>query len=328
MMKRREFITLVGGAVAWPMAAHGQQPERMRRVGVLTTHREGDEEVGMWLAAFRHRLEQLGWRVSNNLQIEARFAGGDVDRLRGYASELVGLRSDVILANGTPVVAALQEATRTIPIVFVNAQNPIGSGFVASLAKPSGNITGFVSFEPAMGGKWLETLSEVAPDVKRIAALYNPNTHTGQYWPSIEAAARAMSLKLARLPFVDASEIDQALSNFANEPHGGVLVLADISTGLHRELIISNVARHRLPAVYPYRAFINSDGLAYYGVDQRDLVRQSAHYVDRILKGERPTELPVQGSVKYEFVINLKTAKALGLEVPPTLLARADEVIE
>ena len=327
-MKRREFIAGLAGAAAWPIAARAQQPHSVRRVGVLTTHREGDEEVRLWLAAFRHRLEQLGWKVSNNLQIEARFAGGDGDRLRGYAAELVGLRSNVILANGTPVVAALQEATQTIPIVFVNAQNPVGSGFVASLAKPSGNITGFVSFEPAMGGKWLETLSEVAPNVKRVAALYNPNTHTGQYWSSVEAAARAMSLKLARMPFVDASAIDQALSDFASEPHGGVLVLADISTGLHRELIITKAARYRLPAVYPYRAFINSGGLAYYGVDQTDLVRQSAHYVDRILKGEMAAELPVQGSVKYEFVINLKTAKALGLEVPPTLLARADEVIE
>jgi putative ABC transport system substrate-binding protein len=327
-VRRREFITLIGGAAAWPLVAQAQQAERMRRVGILTTHREGDAEVGSWLVAFRQRLEVLGWKASTNLELESRFAGGDADRLRAHALELVGLRSDVILANGTPVVAALQQVTKTIPIVFVNAQNPVGSGFVASLSRPSGNITGFISFEPDMGGKWLETLSEVAPDVKRVAALYNPQTHTGQYWASIESAARTMSLILVRMPFLDVSEIDQVLSTFASEPHGGVLVLADISTGLHREVIVNRAARYRLPAVYPYRAFISSGGLAYYGVDQTDLVRQSAHYVDRILKGEKAAELPVQGSVKYELVINLKAAKSLGLDVPPTLLARADEVIE
>jgi putative ABC transport system substrate-binding protein len=328
-MQRREFITLIGGAtVAWPLGARAQQPERMQLVGVLMGAAESDLEAQSLISTTRHRLGELGWSEGRNIRIEDRWTAGDNNRLRAYAAELAQLKPDVIICEGTPVVAALQQATRTIPIVFVNANNPIGSGFVASIARPGGNITGLVSFEPAMGGKWLETLKGIAPDVARVALIYNPQTHTGQHFQSIEAASRSLAVKAIRLPFSNAAEIERALGDFAREPKGGLLVLPDISTNLHRDLICALAARHRLPAIYPFRRFITSGGLAYYGADTKDMHRKLAEYVDRILKGAKPADLPVQTPTKFELIINLKTAKALGLTIPPALLTSADEVIE
>jgi putative ABC transport system substrate-binding protein len=332
-MNRRAFITLLAGASAAssplrPPAACAQQPERIRRVGVLMGLAENDLEAQSLINRTWDRLEELGWSEGRNIRIEQRWTAGDSNRLRAYAAELAQLKPDVIVCEGTPVVAALQQATRSIPIVFANANDPIGSGFVASIARPGGNITGFVSFEPAMVGKWLQTLKEIAPDVARVALVYNPQTHTGMFFQSTEPAARSLAVKTIRLPFSNAAEIEHALGDFAREPNGGLLVLPDNSTNLHRDLICMLAARHRLPAICPFRRFISSGGLAYYGADTKDMYGKLAEYVDRVLKGAKPADLPVQTPTKFELIINLKTAKAIGLEVPPTLLARADEVIE
>src|SRR5262245_8789086 len=257
-----------------------------------------------------------------------RSADGDPELLRVHAVALARSAPEVILTDSTPATAALQQATRSIPIVFVNAQNPVGSGFVASIARPGSNITGFVAFEPTMGGKWLEIIKEVAPDMARVALLHNPQTHTGQYWRSIEAAAPVLAVQIIPAPFREATDIEQTIAAFARGPKGGLVVLPDTSTTLHRELIVRLAARHRLPAIYPFRFFVADGGLISYGVDEIDQYRRAAGYVDRILKGEKPGDLPVQAPTKFELVINLKTAKALSLEVPPMLLARADEVIE
>jgi putative tryptophan/tyrosine transport system substrate-binding protein len=328
-MKRREFITLLGGAVAmWPVAARAQQPVRMRRIAVLNNFAESDRDAQAWISAFQQRLESLGWSKDRNLRIDVRWGAGDLGHLRGHAAELVSMTPDVAFADSTPAIAALQQTTRTTPIVFVGGSNPVGSGFVASLARPGGNITGFISFEPTIGGKWLETLKEIAPSVARIALIYNPETHTGQYFQLIETAAPSLAVKLVRVAFHDAADIERGINGFVREPHGGVLVLSDPSAALHRDLIVTLAARHRLPAVYPFRQFITGGGLISYGVDRPDQYRRAAEYVSRILNGEKPADLPVQAPTKFELVINLKTAKALGLDVPPALLARADEVIE
>jgi putative ABC transport system substrate-binding protein len=328
-MRRRDLIIAIGGAVAvWPIAARAQQPERIRRVGVLLGTAESDPEARSLISATRHRLEQLGWSEGRNIRMENRWTAGDSERLRAYAAELAQLNSDVIVCEGTPVVAAVQQATRTIPVVFVNANNPIGSGFVASIARPGGNITGFVSSEPAMGGKWLETLKEIAPDVVRVGLVYNPQTHTGQNFQSIESVSQALAVKAIRLPFSNAAEIERTVGDFAREPKGGLLVLPDNSTILHRNLICTLAAQFQLPAIYPFRRFITSGGLTYYGADTKDMYQKLAEYVDRILKGVKPADLPVQTPTKFELIINLRTAKALGLSIPPTLLVRADEVIE
>jgi putative ABC transport system substrate-binding protein len=327
-MRRREFITLLGGATTWPLGVRAQQPERIRQVGLLIGTAKSDLEAQSLMRRTRYRLEELGWSEGRNIRIEDRWTAGDSNRLQAYAAELAELKPDVIVCEGTPVVAALQQATRTIPIVFVNANNPIGSGFVASIARPGGNITGLVSFEPAMGGKWLETLKEIAPDVARVGLIYNPRTHSGQHFQSIDSVSETLAVKITRLPFSDAAEIERSLDDFAREPKGGLLVLPDISTNLHNDLICTLAARHRLPAVYPFRRFITRGGLTYYGADTNDMYRKLAEYVDRILKGAKPADLPVQTPTKFELIINLKTAKALGLAIAPTLLARADEVIE
>jgi putative tryptophan/tyrosine transport system substrate-binding protein len=328
-MQRRAFITLLGGtAAAWPLAARAQQSERIRLVGTLIGTAESDPEAQSLISRTRHRLEELGWSEGRNIRIEVRWTAGDNGRLRAHAADLAQLKPDVIVCEGTPVVAALQQATRTVPIVFVNANNPIGSGFVASIARPGGNITGLVSFEPAMGGKWLETLKEIAPDVARVALIYNPQTHSGQHFQSIDSVSQALAVKAIRVPFSNAADIELALGDFAREPKGGLLVLPDISTNLHNDLICRLAAQHRVPAIYPFRRFINSGGLTYYGADTNDMYRKLAEYVDRILKGDKPADLPVQTPTKFELIINLKTAKALGLTVPPSLLTRADEVIE
>jgi putative ABC transport system substrate-binding protein len=326
-MRRRDFVlNLVGGAVAWPLAARAQSAQR--RIGVLQPQRESDQEAQSWVGAFRLELEKLGWREGDNVQIDYLWYSGNLDRLRTYAEQLASLQPDVIFCMSTPTVAALQKATRTVPIVFVNANNPVGDGFVASLARPGGNTTGFVAYEPDIGGKWLEVLKEIAPGVTRVAQVYNPKTHTGQYFGSIEAASHGLSVKPVRVPFADAAELERGINAFAREPNGGLIVLPDTSTRVHRDLIVRLAAAHRMPAVYSYRLFITSGGLAYYGTSTTDQFKHAAAYVDRILKGAKPAELPVQAPTRFELVVNLKTAKALGLTIPESFLLRANEVIE
>jgi putative ABC transport system substrate-binding protein len=329
-MRRREFITLAGAlAIAvWPLELRAQRPDRVRRVGVLTDLVDSDRDAQSWISTLRQQLDRSGWSDGRNLRVEVRWGAGDLARLAGYADELVSLTPDVLFGDSTPAIAALQKATRTIPIVFVGGSNPVGSGFVASLARPGGNITGFISFEPNMGGKWLETLKELAPGILRVGLIYNPQTHTGQYFDSIERAAQVLAVQLIRLPFDNATEIERGLDDLARAPNSGLLVLSDPSTGLHRDLIIASVARHRLPAIYPFRWFVTSGGLASYGVDRRDQYQRAAEYVSRILKGEKPADLPVQAPIKFELLINVKTAKTLGLTIPPSILLRADETLE
>ena len=327
-MKRRDFIALIGGAAAWPLAARAQRPDQMRRIGVLMDYSQTDQFAESLLRVFRERLESFGWSDGRNIRIDYRWAAGDADLLRSYSAELVGLKPDVIFGRGTPVVAALQAATGTVPIVFMNANNPIGSGFIASIARPGGNITGFVAFEPDMGGKWLETLREIVPNITRVGLVYNPQTYTGQHFPSIELTARSLAIKIVRLPFHDAGGIEQGLSDYALESNGGLLVLPDNSTNLHRDLIVRLATRHRLPAIYPFRQFMAAGGLACYGADDKDQSQKAAEYVSRILNGARPGDLPVQFPTRFELVINIKASKAIGIDVPPMLLARADEVIE
>jgi putative ABC transport system substrate-binding protein len=330
-MRRREFITLIGGAaVAWPLSARAQHPSAMRRIGVLMGIAENDTDAKPRATAFEHGLQELGWTEGRNVRIEYRWAAADFERMRAYAAELVALAPDLILANSTPVVAALQQATRDIPIVFVNVVDPVGSGFVANLARPGGNITGFLIFEFSMGGKWLETLKQVAPRVKRVAMIFNPQTAPfGESFARVaEAAAPAFAVEMVSAMVRDSAELDGAVASFAGNPDGGLIVLPDLFNTDHRDTIVALAARHRLPAVYPFRYFAASGGLVSDGVDGNDLFRRSASYVDRILKGEKPADLPVQAPTEYELVINLKAAKALGLDVPPSLLARADEVIE
>jgi putative ABC transport system substrate-binding protein len=327
-MKRREFISLIGSAAAWPFAAGAQSAERVRRIGVLANFAESDADTQAMIGVLQQRLSELGWNVSRNLQIEARWSGGDPGRLPARAAELLALKPDVLIGTNTPAVAALRQVTEAVPIVFVNANDPIRLGFVKSLARPGGNITGFISWGSTIGGKWLELLTEIVPGLEHVALTFNPRTYTGQQTQSIEAAAPALRVGLTSVAFRDGSEIERALAEFSKTPNRGLLVLPDSSTVLHRDLIVGLAARHRIPAIYPFRAFITSGGLAYYGTNTAQQYRSAAEYVDRILKGAKPADLPVQAPTKYELVINLKTAKALGLDVPPMLLARADEVIE
>jgi putative ABC transport system substrate-binding protein len=327
-MRRREFLGGLGGAAVWPLSARAQQSEWMRRIGVLQPQRESDREAQSWVGAFRDRLAALGWKEGENVRIDVRWASGDRGHFRKYAAELANLKPDVIFCMSTPTVRALQQATRSVPIVFVNANDPVGGGFVASLARPDGNITGFIAFEPAMGGKWLEVLKEIHPGIARVALIYNPQTHTGQYFHSIEEAARLLRIEAVRVAFGHAAALERGITDFAGGAHGGMLVLPDSSTRVHRDLIVKLAAQHRLPAVYSYRLFITAGGLAYYGTETTEQFRKAADYVDRIFKGATPAELPVQAPTKFELVINLKTARVLGITVPATLLARAEEVIE
>jgi putative ABC transport system substrate-binding protein len=329
-MKRRDFITLLGGAVAtWPLTARAQQDGRMRRVGVLMHLAADDPEGQARIAAFTQGLQELRWTIGRNVRIDYRWAAGDAERGRKYAAELVALAPDVILAAGGAVVAPLLQATRTVPIVFAQTPDPVGAGFVASLARPGGNATGFMIFEFGMGGKWLELLKEIAPRVTRAAVLRDAAlaAGTGQLG-AIQSVAPSFGVELSPIDVRDAGEIERAVTAFARSPNDGLLVTGSALATVHRDLIVALAARHRLPAVYPFRTFVAGGGLISYGPDSIDPYRQAAGYVDRILKGEKPADLPVQAPTKYELVINLKTAKELGLEVPPTLLARADEVIE
>jgi len=327
---RRELLAAFGGAAAaWPLAASAQQPGTLRRIGVLIQVAEGDPQARIEVATFLRGLQELGWNEGRNLRIDTRWGGGDADRIRKYAAELVALGPEVVLAPGGTVVGALQQASRTVPIVFVNVTDPVGRGYVASLAQPVGNATGFTSFEFGMGGKWLEVLKEMAPRVTRAAVLRDPVITAGMgYLAAIHALAPSVGVQVTPVDVRHTSDIERAVAAFARTPNSGLIVTADPAAIVHREAIIALAARHRLPAVYPYRFFVISGGLISYGLDNIEQYRLAAGYVDRILKGDKPGDLPVQAPTKYELVINLKTAKTLGLEVPPTLLARADEVIE
>jgi len=328
-MKRRTFITLLGGAAAWPLAARAQQGERMRRIGVLMNLAESDPEGEARIAAFREGLAKLGWTDGRNVRIDVRWAAANADRFRTYAAELVALAPDVILVATTPGVAALQQATRTVPIVFVSTADPVGGGFVSNLARPGGNTTGFALYEYGTSAKWLELLKEIAPTVTRVAVVRDPAlvSGTGQL-AAIQAVAPSFGVELSPVDVRDAGEIERAIATFARSPNGGLIVTASPAQAAQRKLIITQAAQHRLPAVYGFRYNVADGGLISYGPDSIDPYRRAATYVDRILKGEKPADLPVQAPVKYELVINLKTAKALGLTIPDKLLARADEVIE
>jgi len=329
-MRRREFITLLGGtATSWPLAVRAQHGERIRRIGVLVGTDENDGQARARLSAFAQRLQQLGWIEGRNIQIEYHWASADLRRIRANASQLVAQTPDVILSVSNPVLTALQQETRTIPIVFVAVTDPIEGGFVASMSRPGGNITGFTPFEYAITGKWLEMLKEIAPGVVRVLVIGN---QANASWPTqlrmIEATAPSFAIKPIEMSVGDESEIERAIQSFAREANGGLIAIPDNVTIVHRELIFKLAGRHQLPAVYPYRFFAVDGGLMSYGPDTVDQYRHAAEYVGRILEGEKPADLPVQAPTKYELVINLNTAKALGIEVPATLLARADEVIE
>ena len=328
---RRKFIAALGGtAIAWPLAARAQQADRMRRIGVLETRAADDPEGQARLALFRQELQELGWTDGRNVRIDYRWAAADADRSRTYAAELVALAPDVILASASASVAALRQTTRTVPIVFVNIIDPVGAGFVAKLARPGGNATGFTLFEYSLSGKWLELFKEIAPSLTRIAILRDPAQAAGiGQFAAIQAMAPpSFGVELNPIDVRDAGEIERDIAAFARESNGGLIVTASSGAVAHRELIIMLAARHRLPAVYPFRYFVTSGGLISYGPDPTDQYRRAAGYVDRILKGEKAADLPVQAPTKYELTINLKTAKTLGLTVPPSLLARADDVIE
>jgi putative ABC transport system substrate-binding protein len=330
-LKRREFITLVGGtAAAWPLVARAQQGERMRRVGVLTGSDQSDAEEKVRFAAFRQSLQQLGWTEGRNIQFDFRSrSGGDIARTRKNAAELLALGPDVILVTGANNLGALQEATRTVPTVFVGLTDPVGAGFVESLARPGGNTTGFTSFEYGLSTKWLELLKEIAPSITVAGVVREPGGSQGiGFWAAMQGAAPPLGVELRPIGVRDAVDIERAVAAFAQRPNSGLIVTISGIAVLHRALITTLAVRHHLPTVYPYSYFAISGGLLSYGPDLVDQYRRAGGYIDRILKGEKPADLPVQAPVKYELVINLKTAKALGLTVPPTLLARADEVIE
>jgi len=328
-VKRREFITLLGGAAAWPLAAGAQQPDRMRRIGVLINRAADNPEGQTRFAAFLQGLQEAGWAVGRNARIDIRWGADDVERERKYAAELVALVPNIILAGGTLSVAAVQQASRSVPIVFAGVGDPVGAGFVDSLAQPGGNVTGFMAFEYSLSGKWLELLKEVAPGVKRAAVLrYAANPSGPVNFGVIQALAPSLGVEVSAVNVRDAGEIERSIAAFARSPNGGLVVTPNADATIHRDLIIALAARHKLPAVYGNRFSVTGGGLVSYGPDWVDQYRRAAGYVDRILKGAKPADLPVQAPTKFELVINLKTARALGLEVPPTLLARADEVIE
>jgi putative tryptophan/tyrosine transport system substrate-binding protein len=329
-MKRREFITLLGGAAAaWPLAARAQQGERMRRIGVLMSTAADDPEGQARIAAFQQGLQQFGWTIGRNVRIDSRRPAGDSERFRTYAAELVALSPDVILATGSAASEPLLRATHTIPVVFVVVPDPVGAGFVNSLARPGGNATGFIQFEYGISGKWLELLKQIAPGVTRAAILRDPAISAGiGQFGAIQAVAPSLGLEVSPVNVRDADEIERAVADFARSPNGGLIITGSALAVVRRHLIITLAARYQLPAVYFQRTLVADGGLISYGADLVDQYRRAAGYVDRILKGEKPADLPVQAPTKYELVINLKTAKTLGLEIPTTLLARADEVIE
>jgi putative ABC transport system substrate-binding protein len=329
-MKRREFITLLGGAATvWPLAAQAQKGERVRRIGVLLPATADDAAYQARVGAFLQGLALLGWTIGRNVQIDTRWSTNNAAEIRRHAEELVALAPDVILASGASTVGPVLQATRTVPIVFPITTDPVGAGFVDSLARPGGNVTGFMNFEYGMGGKWLELLKQIAPSVTRAAVLRDTAQGSGtSQFAAIQAVAPTLRLEVSPLNMRDAGEIERAVTAFARSPNGGLIVTASSGTVRHRDLIIALAARHKLSAVYPERFFATAGGLISYGPDQIEQYRLAAGYVDRILKGDKPADLPVQMPTKFETVINLKTARALGLVVPPALLSTADEVIE
>ena len=329
-MRRREFIALLGGAAAaWPLAARAQQGERMRRIGVLLAATADDPEFQARVGAFLQGLQQSGWTIGRNVRIDARWATTDAGEIRRHAAELAALEPDVILTAGASTLGSLLQTTRTVPIVFAFVGDPVGAGFVDSLARPGGNVTGFMTFEYSISGKWLELLKQIAPGVTRAAVLRDPAIPTGPaQFGVIQAAAPSLRVEVNPVNVRDAGEVERAVAAFARSGNGGLIVTASALASRHRDLIVTLAGQYKLPAVYPYRFFVAAGGLISYGPDLVDQFRQAAGYVDRILKGEKPADLPVQAPNKYELLINLKTAKALGLDVPPSLLARADEVIE
>jgi putative ABC transport system substrate-binding protein len=329
-MRRREFISVLGGAAAWPLAAQAQQPAPARRLGVLMPEGENDAQSQTRRKALEQGLTALGWTPGKNLQIEYRFAAGDPERTKLAAAELVKLAPDVLLAAATPSVRALQQATGTIPIIFVGVSEPVAQGFIPSLAHPGGNLTGFTNVEATFGGKWLELLKEVAPRVTRALVPYNPETtpNATGFLSSLNAAAQKLSVELSTAMVHQVADVETAAAMLARQPGGGLIVLPDPFTATNFKPVIDTAARHQLPAVYPFRFFAAAGGLVSYGTDITELVRLAAGYVDRILKGEKPADLPVQQPTKFELAVNLKTVKALGLDVPSALLIRADDVIE
>jgi ABC-type uncharacterized transport system substrate-binding protein len=329
-MRRREFITLLGGtAAAWPLTASAQQPDRMRRMGVLIAVPENNAEQQEWVAAFMEALTKFGWNAGVNIHIEYRWSAGDNVRTQTYAAELVSLMPDVIFAQGTPVTMALKSATRTVPIVFVNVTDPVSSGLVESLAHPGGNLTGFTNFEYSMGGKWLELMKDIAPSVRRIAIILNPDSvATRPLLNSIEFAAKTFDFEVIKVAVHDAGEIEREIGKLGAEKNIGLMALPDFIPLANRELIIALAMRYGMPSIFPFRIFATTGALMSLGIDTNDLFRRAASYVDRVLRGAKPQDLPIQAPTIFQLVINLKTAKALGLTVPPSLLARADEVIE
>jgi putative ABC transport system substrate-binding protein len=328
-MRRRQFIAGLGGAAAWPLAARAQQGDRVRRIGVLMPYDENDPVAKARISAFTQALGDLGWIDGRNVRMDVRWTGGDTNRMRALADELVGLQPDIILTNATPATTAVQRGTRTIPIVFVSVGDPVGSGLVAALNQPGGNITGFATLEASLGGKWLELLSEIAPGLKRAAFIFNPDIPPfSLYMPSFEAAARSLKVASIVAPVHSDAEIQTAINDLGREPGGGLVVMPDSFMTAHRAPMILAAARSNVPAVYATSEFARDGGLLSYGPNQVDTWRRAAPYVDRILRGEKPADLPVQLPTKFEMVLNLKTAKALGLAVQPSILLRADEVIE
>jgi putative tryptophan/tyrosine transport system substrate-binding protein len=329
-MKRREFITLLGGAAAaWPIAASAQQGRQMRRIGFLMSYREGDPEGEQRLSAFRESLRQAGWVDGQTARVHVRWFDGDPERAKAHAKELVEQSPDVIVANGTPAVAALRQLTSSIPIVFVVVVDPVGAGFVKSLSRPGGNITGFSTFEPQIGGKWLELLKEIAPRISRVGVLMDPEFRGfSELWLTIESMAPTFGLQAIAVHGRDSAEIEKAIGGFARQEDGGLIALPTPVNSVQRAQIFALATRHRLPAVYPFSFHARGGGLLSYGFDSVDLFKRAAPYVARILNGDKPGDLPVQAPTKFELVINLKAARAIGLEVSPTLLSRADEVIE
>jgi putative tryptophan/tyrosine transport system substrate-binding protein len=328
---RREFVAALGGvSLAWPLPVRAQQDKRLRRIGVLMALSVDDPEAQLRAKAFEAALRDLGWTQERNLRIEYRWAPPDPDRLRVLAAELIEITPDVILAGSTPVLAALLKQSTTVPMVFVQVTDPVGNGFVPNLARPGGNITGFTNFEFSMGGKWLEMLTEVAPRIRRVGVLFNPQTapYAKSFTQSMETAAQTLSIEQFAMPVQDVVAVEDAIDAIAREPNSGLIVLPDANTVSYRDAIIAGAARHRLPDIYPFRSFAVSGGLLSYGTDVADVFRRAASDVDRILNGAKPADLPVQAPTKFELVINLKTAKALGIAVPQSLLATADEVIE
>jgi len=329
-VKRRVFITLLGGAAAWPLAARAQQGERMRRVAFLHPYTENDPEVLARVVAFRQGLEALGWTENRNIRIEHRYSGGDLGQIQAYATELARSAPDLIVGSGTPITAALKQAADAIPIVFSVVNDPVGQGFVASLARPGGNITGFTFIDYPMIGKWLETLKEIAPDIRRMTLLFNPDSTP--FYPTflreLGAAPASLAIELSASPVHDEAEMAAAITALARESAGGLIAAPDAFINARRQSIMALAKRYRLPTIYGFRQFVTEGALISYGPDTIDIVRRSASYVDRIIKGEKAGDLPVQQPIKFELVVNVKAAKAIGLTIPESFLARADEVIE